>query len=95
MEYGVLHYKIFTTNKKKQYAVVQVVEDNILQSLYYRFLSTLITNLSKQLIFMQFIKDRIPKPIKNKMNERSVSDILPTFLIIKKPIHINLQTISK
>jgi hypothetical protein len=45
---------------------------------------------------MQFIKDRMPKPIKKqKENERSVSDILPTFFIIKKPIHINLQTISK
>ena len=72
MECGVLHYKIFTTNKKKQYAAVQVVEDNILQSLYYRFLFTLMTNLSKQLIFMQFIKDRTPKSIKNKMKMKEV-----------------------
>lgn len=66
MECGVLHYKIFTTNEKKQYTAVQVVKDNILQSFYYGFLSTLITNISKQLIFTQFIKDRAPKPTKTK-----------------------------
>jgi hypothetical protein len=59
-------------NKKNQYTVVQVDEDNILQSLYYGFLFTLTTNLSKQLIFMQFIKDRMPKPIKNKMKMKEV-----------------------
>ena len=52
--------------------MVQVVKSNILQSLYYGFLSTLITNISKQLIFTQFIKDRAPKPIKNKKEMKEV-----------------------
>jgi hypothetical protein len=72
LECGVLNYKIFTTNKKKQYTAVHVVKGKILQSLYYGFLSTLITNISKQLIFMQFIKDRAPKPTKNKMKMKEV-----------------------